>query len=105
MKSVILASVLFFGLLQPAQARWYGGVAFSNLNADFRNVDIGPSEASVSGSMEIIGVQGGWENMSAGNLGADVSLAILGANSQKLSPDPNWGIPWFYRITAKGNYM
>ena len=105
MKFLFLVLSITFGILQPAQARWYGGTAMAHLSADFRNVDTGSSQVPVKGSLELIGFQGGWENTSAGNLGADFSLGILGVNSQKLEPDPNWGIPWFFRVTGKMTYM
>jgi hypothetical protein len=78
----------------------------ARLTADFRSVKIEAlGEVPVTGSLELLGFQAGWENMSAGNLGGDFSLGILGVNSQKLVPDPEWGIPWFYRIAGKMNYM
>jgi hypothetical protein len=106
MKISFFVLILCFGFAQPADARFYTGFAMSRLSADFRNFDITETtQADVTGGMELLGIQFGYENMSAGNVGIDLGLAFIGVNSQQLNPTPDWGNPWFYKLTTKANYL
>src|SRR4051812_29746478 len=105
MKSAFLFFFILFGFLHSAIAGLYVGGSLAHISADFRSVQIAGMANDVVGSMEMLGIQAGYENMSEGNIGGDFSFSILGVNSQSLRPDPGWGIPWFYKLTAKVNYL
>ena len=91
-------------LVRPLEARWFVGAVASRFNIDFENVDTGATVEDISGTIEVLGVQGGLINVNPGNFGSEFSFAIVGANAQKLSPNPNWGSPWYWRACAKLNY-
>jgi hypothetical protein len=97
--------VIFISLFyQMAHARAFLGLMAAHLNIEYKTVDVGGSSADVKGSLEMIGLHGGLINVSPGNLGYEISLGIFGANSQKVEPPPNWGTPWYYKLTGKINY-
>lgn len=106
MKLTTLLFLLTFVTSRPCEARWFTGFVGARVKAEFKSVSLSSGSTSdVDGNIELIGAQFGYENMSAGNFGMVTSVAILGTNSQQLTPDPGWGTPWFCKATAKFNYL
>lgn len=75
------------------------------INADYKNVTSSTGEVSdLFGELELVGVGGGYTTMTPGNFGYTGEVAFLGTNGQKLNFNPNWGVPWYYRVAGKANY-
>ncbi len=88
-----------------AEARYYVSFIGSRLNLEYKYVkNAGVVADDTTGTIELIGVGGGYTTLTPGSFGFDFGGAILGTNSEKLNPRPGWGIPWYYRLTARANY-
>ncbi len=102
-KNFVFLLLLF--LIGPrAEAGYYLSFIGSRLNLDYKSIKNAGVIADTEGSIELAGLGGGYTTMTPGNFGYDFGGAILGTNSQKLNPSPGWGIPWYYRMTARSNY-
>lgn len=105
MKNTFVIFLLACCLSSAAQSAYFVSFVGARLNADYKNVRNSDNSVSdLSGNLELIGMGGGLTTQAPGNFGYSADLAILGTNSQKLSYNPNWGIPWYYRIAGKANY-
>ena len=97
--------LILISLLSPwAEAGFYGSFIGARLNLDYKNIKNAGVISDTEGTIELVGAGGGYTSLTPGNFGYDFGGAILGTNSEKLNPSAGWGIPWYYRLTARANY-
>jgi hypothetical protein len=104
MKRNLFFLILLCSTSIVAEARWYLGALGSREAIDYRNIKNGNVVSDTSGTIQILGVGGGFTSMAPGAFGIDLGLGIEGTNSEKLNPNPDWGTPWYYRVTGQVNY-
>lgn len=95
---------LIFFVMRVEAANFFVGFELARWNLDYRSVAIGNEKLEMNGGIELAGFSGGLTDLTPGSFGYELGLEFLGTNSQKLNPEPNWGTPWYYKITGVVNY-
>lgn len=93
-------------LYVPAQAaQLFLGALGAQANLEFKNIMVDGASTPIKGDVQLVGVSGGLLSMAPNALGYEISASVFGVNSQKIVPNPNWGTPWYYMLSSKGNYV
>ena len=87
-----------------AEAGYYLSFIGARLNLDYKNIKNAGVISDTQGTIELVGLGGGYTTLTPGNFGYEMGASILGTNSEKLTPPAGWGIPWYYRLAVRGNY-
>lgn len=104
MKAQYALFILVLAMASPVRAKYFVSLTGARYRIDYGNVRIGDSSHDVHGDIELVGLGAGLTTLSPG-FGYEAQLQLLGTNSQKLTPEPDWGTTWYYRVIGKGNYM
>lgn len=104
MKKTIAFTLFFCVISLSARAEYFLNLTGSHLNLDYKTVETPTTVSDITGSIQLIGIGGGYTTLAPGTFGYDLGLNFLGTNSESLTPNPDWGVPWYYKISAHVNY-
>lgn len=104
MKKRLVLFIFALCSAHSAQARFFVGAIGARYDLDYEGIRINEELHDIKGEVELVGISTGISHLAPG-FGYELAAAFIGTNSQKLTPNPDWGVPWYYRLSAKGNYM